>query len=114
MPALLEATSELEGKEVGYLASRVANDASIQEKLDMARIAAAKSSPLMECVNFVIQFVDDGVLTELVPRLVDLIKTRSLTQVNKSFFFETLLRFFPGGRVSVLSGLLHLALDRSL
>ena len=76
VPALLEATSELEGKEVGYLASRVANDASIQEKLDMARIAAAKSSPLMECVNFVIQFVDDGVLTELVPRLVDLIKTR--------------------------------------
>ena len=55
VPALLEATSELEGKEVGYLATRLANDAAVQEKLDAARIAAAKASPLMECVNFVIQ-----------------------------------------------------------
>ena len=75
IPALLEATSELEGTEIGYLSSRLANDPSIQEKLDLARISAAKSSPMMECVNFVIQYVDASSLMGLVPRLVDLIKT---------------------------------------
>ena len=74
IPSLLEATSELESSQVGYLSTRLANDADVQEKLDAARIAAAKSSSLMECVNFVIQFVDQEVLSELVPRLVDLIK----------------------------------------
>jgi len=74
IPALLEATGELEGTQVGYLSSRLANDAGVQEKLDMARIAAARSSPLMDCVNYVIQFVDDEVLSGLVPRLVDMIK----------------------------------------
>ena len=75
IPALLEATSELEGTEIGYLSSRLANDPSVQEKLDLARISAAKSSPMMECVNFVIQYVDASSLMGLVPRLVDLIKT---------------------------------------
>ena len=53
VPALLESTSELESKEVSYLSTRLANDANIQEKLDLARISAAKSSPMMECVNHV-------------------------------------------------------------
>ena len=68
IPALLEATSELEGTEIGYLSSRLANDPAIQEKLDQARISAAKSSPMMECVNFVIQYVDASSLMGLVPR----------------------------------------------
>ena len=53
VPALLESTSELESKDVSYLSTRLANDANIQEKLDLARISAAKSSPMMECVNHV-------------------------------------------------------------
>ena len=68
IPALLEATSELEGTEIGYLSSRLANDPGVQEKLDLARISAAKSSPMMECVNFVIQYVDASSLMGLVPR----------------------------------------------
>ena len=46
IPALLEATSEMESKEVSYISTRLANEASVQEKLDSARIAAAKSSPM--------------------------------------------------------------------
>lgn len=68
IPALLEATSELEGTEIGYLSSRLANDPGVQEKLDLARISAAKSSPMMECVNFVIQYIDASTLMGLIPR----------------------------------------------
>ena len=75
IPALLEATSEMESKEVSYISTRLANEASVQEKLDAARIAAAKSSPMMDCVNYILQFVDGNTLTELVPRLIDLIKS---------------------------------------
>ena len=75
VPALLEATSELESKEVSYLSNRLANDESIQEKLDLARISAAKSSPMMECVNHVLQFVDGDILILLIPKLIDLIKS---------------------------------------
>ena len=75
IPALLEATSEMESKEVSYISTRLANEASVQEKLDSARIAAAKSSPMMDCVNYVLQFVDGEILVQLVPRLIDLIKS---------------------------------------
>ena len=46
-----QATSELEAKEANYLSVRLANDGAIQEKLDLARIAAARSSSMMECVT---------------------------------------------------------------
>lgn len=77
IPALLQATSELEGKELNYLSVRLANDVSVQEKLDMARIASAKSSPMMDCVNQVLQYVDTGILEHLVPKVVDLIKSNT-------------------------------------
>lgn len=75
IPALLEATSEMESKEVNYISTRLANDANVQEKLDLARIAAAKSSSMMECVNYVLQFVDGDTLPTLIPKLIDLIKS---------------------------------------
>ena len=37
-------TSELEAKEVNYLSVRLANDGAVQEKLDLARIAAEMAS----------------------------------------------------------------------
>ena len=74
IPALLEATSELESKEMNYLSVKLANDVSVQEKLDLARIQSAKSSPMMECVNFVLQYVDAPILEQLVPRIIELIK----------------------------------------
>ena len=65
----------MESKEVSYISTRLANDADVQEMLDSARIAAAKSSPMMECVNHVLQFVDGDTLTLLIPKLIDLIKS---------------------------------------
>jgi len=74
VPALLEATSEMEGTQLSYLSTRLGVDTDVQERLDSARIAAARGTPSMECVNYVLQFVDGAVLEQLVPRLVDLIK----------------------------------------
>ena len=69
--ALLEATGEMESSQLGYISTRLGTDADVQEKLDSARMAASKSSRTMECVNYVLQYVDTEVLTQLVPRLVE-------------------------------------------
>ncbi|XP_070194752.1 proteasome adapter and scaffold protein ECM29-like isoform X2 [Littorina saxatilis] len=71
--ALLEAVSGLEPQVLNYLSFHVSSEAT-QDKLDKARISASKSSPMMETVNRCVQYVDESVLTELVPRLTDLIK----------------------------------------
>merc|ERR1719341_3095950 len=74
IPALLEATGEMEGQQLNYISTRLGVDQDVQEKLDSARMAASRSTPTMECVNYVLQYVDSSVLTFLVPRLVDIIK----------------------------------------
>merc|ERR1719244_229958 len=74
VPALLEATGEMEGQQLNYISTRLGVDQGIQERLDSARMAASKSSPTMECVTYCLQFIDGTVLGELVPRLVDCLK----------------------------------------
>jgi len=74
IPALLEATGEMEGQQLNYISTRLGVDQDVQEKLDSARMAASRSTPTMECVNYVLQYVDSSVLTLLVPRLVDIIR----------------------------------------
>jgi len=74
IPALLEATSEIEGTQISLLSTRLGVDADIQEKLDSARISAASGHPTMECVTYVLQYVNASNLEELVPRLIELIK----------------------------------------
>ncbi|KAK3091483.1 hypothetical protein FSP39_020174, partial [Pinctada imbricata] len=73
--ALLEAVSGLEPQVLNYFSLRVGDNQATQERLDSARIAASKMSPMMETVNYCVQYVDDSVLVELVPRLCDLIKS---------------------------------------
>ncbi|CAI9736898.1 adapter and scaffold ECM29-like [Octopus vulgaris] len=74
--ALLEAVSGLEPQVMNYLAVKAeAGSQGTQEKLDMARIAASKMSPMMETVNSCVQYVDASVLPELIPRLIELIKS---------------------------------------
>jgi proteasome component ECM29 len=75
IPALLEATGEMEGSKINYISSRLATDSGVQERLDSARLAASRSSPPMECVIYVLQFVSSLSLGTLVPRLVDIIKS---------------------------------------
>ncbi|XP_070562742.1 proteasome adapter and scaffold protein ECM29-like isoform X2 [Ptychodera flava] len=72
--ALLESLSGLEPQVMNYLALHVSKNQETQEKLDNARIAASKSSPMMDTVNWCVQYVDYTVLPELVPRVTDLIR----------------------------------------
>ena len=74
IPALLEAGGEMEASQLNYLSTRLGGE-EIQERLDTARMSASKSSATMECVNFCLQYVDTNVLAQLVPRLVDIIKS---------------------------------------
>lgn len=73
--ALLEAISGLEPQVMNYLSLQVSSNVEIQNRLDSARIAASKMSPMMETVNLCVQYIDDEVLTELVPRLTEIIKS---------------------------------------
>ncbi|XP_064476674.1 proteasome adapter and scaffold protein ECM29-like [Ornithodoros turicata] len=71
--ALLDALSELEPQVFSYLSVRTS--AENKDKLDAARVAACRSSPMMETINHCVQYVDEGVLQDLVPRLVDQMKS---------------------------------------
>lgn len=73
--ALLEAISGLEPQVMNYLSLQVSSNVEVQNRLDSARIAASKMSPMMETVNLCVQYIDEEVLTELVPRLTELIKS---------------------------------------
>ncbi|KAL3868785.1 hypothetical protein ACJMK2_041546 [Sinanodonta woodiana] len=75
VPTLLEAVSGLEPQVMNYLSLQVASNVEVQNKLDSARIAASKMSPMMETVNLCVQYVDDLLLSELIPRLTELIKS---------------------------------------
>ncbi|CAN7937378.1 unnamed protein product [Ixodes hexagonus] len=71
--ALLNALSELEPQVLNQISVRAGAD--IRDKLDAARVAATKSTPAMETINYCVQFVDAAVLSGLVPRLVEQAKS---------------------------------------
>lgn len=83
--------------QLNYISTRLGVDQDIQEKLDSARMAASKSSPTMECVNFVLQYVDTEVLTQMVPRLVDIIKSNPsiVTRAGAAHVVTTLTHQCP-------------------
>ena len=64
----------MESQQLNYISTRLGGE-EVQERLDTARMTASKTSATMECVNFVLQYVDSEVLALLVPRLVDIIKS---------------------------------------
>ena len=51
--SMLEATQAAEGQSLNYLSVRLGTQLATQEKLDVARISAAKSSSLFETVQHV-------------------------------------------------------------
>jgi len=73
--SLLESLSGLEPQYLNTLSLQLSQSQETQDKLDTIRISASKSSPMMEAVNFCVQYVDEGVLSELVPMLSELLKT---------------------------------------
>lgn len=75
VPSLLESLSGLEPQQLNYLALQVAGREDVQERLDAARAAISKSSPMMECINLCLQQADADGIAKLVPRLAELIKS---------------------------------------
>ena len=53
VPIMLESLSGLEPQQLNYLATRVAGNEDIQQRLDKARVAAFKMSPMMDSINLV-------------------------------------------------------------
>ncbi|EDO42544.1 predicted protein, partial [Nematostella vectensis] len=70
--ALLESVSGLEQQSMNYISLHLSKNEDVQEKV--VRIASSKMSPMMETVNLCVQYVDEEVLPELIPRVADLLR----------------------------------------
>lgn len=74
IPALLQATGELESTKMSYLSTMFGAHSQAQEALDNARASSAKSHFTTETVSKCLQYMDASTLEELVPKVVDLMK----------------------------------------
>ena len=72
IPNLLETLSGYEPPDLNYISLKASHD--LQEKLDLARINASRSTPMFEIINLNLKFIVEPLLSELVPRLVELVK----------------------------------------
>ena len=72
IPNLLEALSGFEPADLNYISLKASND--LQERLDLARINASRNTPMFEIINLNLKFINEPLLSELIPRLIDLIK----------------------------------------
>ena len=73
--ALLNALSDLEPQELSKLSVVMEQDQLTQEKVESLRLDLSRSSPMMDTIKSCIQYVDTEVLDQLVPKLVDMIKS---------------------------------------
>jgi proteasome component ECM29 len=72
---LLETLSGYEPPDLNYISLKLSSQESAQERLDQARIAASKNTPMVEIINMSIEHLkEDEQFAELIPRLVDIIK----------------------------------------
>ncbi|ESP05333.1 hypothetical protein LOTGIDRAFT_103320 [Lottia gigantea] len=117
--ALLEAVSGLEPQVLNYYSLHMGSQ-DTQEKLDSARISYSKTSPMMETVSKCVQYVDDTILPELVPRLCDLIKSGIgvATKAGCSSFTISLVHHCPNDLApyagKLMASFLNGACDRNL
>lgn len=72
---LLESLSSLEMQELNTLSLRLSEETEVLEKLDTIRVKASRHSPMMETIELCLPHIDVDVLTGLVPRLVDILKS---------------------------------------
>lgn len=75
VPTLLESLSGLEPQVLNTWSLRLTGEAGVQEKLEDVRVAASRSSPMMEIVNLCVPQTDAEVLTALMPKIVEILKT---------------------------------------
>ncbi|PSN33838.1 Proteasome-associated protein ECM29 [Blattella germanica] len=78
IPALLEATGELETRGLSELSVQFGAERQTQEVIDTIRASAAKSHYTTETVAKCLQYVDASTLNELIPKILDLMNTRVL------------------------------------
>jgi proteasome component ECM29 len=72
--SLLETLSGYEPPDLNYIALKL-NSADAQEKLDQARIAASKSTPMIEIIDMNLQHLnEEEIIAELMPRLLEIVK----------------------------------------
>ncbi|KAK7866865.1 hypothetical protein R5R35_006031 [Gryllus longicercus] len=74
IPALLEATSEMELRGLSHLSVQYSAEQQKQEKIDSLRASAAKSHYTTETVSKCVQYMDASALEQLIPRLLELMK----------------------------------------
>ncbi|XP_034253765.1 proteasome adapter and scaffold protein ECM29 [Thrips palmi] len=75
LPALLEATGELESANLAYLSTRYGADADKQEMIDSVRAAVAKSHYSTETMTKCLQYVDSEILEKVIPRISEMLRT---------------------------------------
>lgn len=75
IPALLQATGELESSKLSYLSTMLGGSRETQEVLDSARASAAKSHYTTETMGRCLQYADATILEELTPKVLDLMKS---------------------------------------
>nr|CAH7763652.1 unnamed protein product [Callosobruchus chinensis] len=74
IPALLQATGEMESAKLSYYSTMLGGQSQLQENLDSARASIAKSHFTTETVSKSLQFADASILEELVPKITELMK----------------------------------------
>ncbi|KAJ9587578.1 hypothetical protein L9F63_018960, partial [Diploptera punctata] len=92
IPALLEATGELEAKGLSEISVYFGAERQTQEVIDTLRASAAKSHYTTETVAKCLQYLDVSILDQLIPKVLELMNTRVLlgTRVASAHFIVLL------------------------
>ncbi|CAO3691804.1 unnamed protein product [Rhizopus stolonifer] len=90
---LLQSLSSLEPQSMNYLSFHVDKYNISQEQLDNARLSGAKNSPMMEGIEHCVYQIDDQVMEELTPRIVQIVRkgTGLPTKAGCARFIVTLV-----------------------
>ena len=115
MVSLLETLSGFEPPDLNYISLKLSSQ-DAQEKLDAARIAASRNTPMVETLNMCLEHVsDDETLNALIPRLVEIIRTNLgvSTKAGACNLISALVDREPG-KMSAYSGKLMAALVNSM
>ncbi|KAA0196167.1 hypothetical protein HAZT_HAZT009587 [Hyalella azteca] len=108
VPALLEAIAGLEHKALSYTAVRTTAEDD-RDRVDSLRVAASRSTPMMDTLNYVLQFVDEKVMDDVIAGVLDVLKkSMGLTsRTAAAHVIETLTHTCPGPLQKHASKILH-------
>ena len=110
VPPLLEAVAGLEHQVLGYSATRASEED--RDRLDALRVSAARASPMADTLNYVLRYVDETVLDEVIGGVVEVLK-RSVgltSRTTAAHVIETLTHTLPPGAMEKHAGKILAAL----